>query len=122
MDASSFLTVSASLAGVMLGVSFWPQVYKVYRTKSARDLSIWMVALLLCASVVFFIYSIYFVQWPFLIANGLGIPALLLLVLGYVKYRDRRNEQGNEWEGVVAVDRAELEESAPAVDFFAEKS
>ena len=81
----TIILFSGSVAGFIIGASFWFQAYKIYKTKEVEDISLWMIILLLFASSILFFYGIYFNQIPFIITNGIGVPALVFVLIQYFK-------------------------------------
>ncbi|HYE54496.1 MAG TPA: SemiSWEET family transporter [Chitinophagaceae bacterium] len=70
------------LAGAFLsGVTFIPQVYKAWQTRSVGDLSIWMILIVLTSVIVWLVYGIYLNLLPVIIANAtILVLALMLLI------------------------------------------
>ncbi len=63
-------------------ITFIPQVYKTWQTKSAGDLSLVMLLIVCTSTVVWLIYAFALMLWPVIIANGI-ICALSLLLIYY---------------------------------------
>jgi MtN3 and saliva related transmembrane protein len=68
----------------LTSVTFIPQVYKTWKTKSAGDLSLTMMFIVLLSCIVWLIYAIALMLWPVIIANA--IIGLLSLMLIYFKF------------------------------------
>lgn len=62
-------------AGTLTTVAFLPQVLKVFRERSARDISLGMYLLFCTGVVAWLLYGLILVSWPIIIAN---IVTLLL--------------------------------------------
>lgn len=72
------------LAGAFLSsITFIPQVFKAWQTKSVGDLSVWMILIVLSSVIIWLIYGIYLDLLPVIIANSTIL--LLALVLLYFK-------------------------------------
>ena len=72
------------LAGAFLSsITFIPQVFKAWQTKSVGDLSVWMILIVLSSVIIWIIYGIYLDLLPVIIANSTIL--LLALVLLYFK-------------------------------------
>jgi MtN3 and saliva related transmembrane protein len=67
----------------LTSVTFLPQVYKVWKTKSARDLSLTMMLIVLLSTVVWLTYAFALMLWPVIIANS--IVCILSILLIYFK-------------------------------------
>ncbi len=67
----------------LTSVTFIPQVYKVWKTKSAGDLSLTMMLIVVLSTVVWLTYAFALMLWPVIIANS--IVCILSLLLIYFK-------------------------------------
>jgi MtN3 and saliva related transmembrane protein len=67
----------------LTAVTFVPQVYKSWQSKSVGDLSIWMVLIVITSTVVWLTYAFLIHSGPVIVANS--IVFLLTLVLLYFK-------------------------------------
>lgn len=65
------------------GITFIPQVYKAWQTRSVGDLSIWMLLIVLTSVIVWLVYGIYLNLLPVIVANSTILG--LILVLLYFK-------------------------------------
>ena len=65
-------------------VTFIPQVYKVWQTKSVNDLSLTMMVIVFTSTIIWLIYGIALNLWPVILANG--IICFLSLLLIYFKF------------------------------------
>jgi MtN3 and saliva related transmembrane protein len=68
----------------LTSITFIPQVYKTWQTKSAGDLSLTMLFIVLTSTVVWLVYAVALMLWPVIIANC--IIGLLCLMLIYFKF------------------------------------
>ena len=69
-------------AGATLAACYLPQVAKTWTTRSADDLSLWMVVLTLLSAVLYEIYAALLGLWPVVIMNGVfGVLVTIQLVL-----------------------------------------
>ena len=76
------------LAGFTTTVSFLPQVIRVYKTKSGRDISLWTMALLSFGVFLWLIYGSLIMSLPIIIANAVTlvlVSAILVLKLYYAR-------------------------------------
>jgi MtN3 and saliva related transmembrane protein len=79
-------------AGVMGGFSLLPQVLKVLRTKSTKDISREMFLLLAGSIFLWLIYGLFLNNFPIIIANFFGfIQALIIL---YFKIENQLKKRG----------------------------
>lgn len=68
------------LGAFLSGITFIPQVYKAWQSRSVGDLSSWMLMIVLTSVIVWLVYGIYLKLMPVIIANSV-ILALALLLL-----------------------------------------
>jgi len=81
------------LAGTLTTASFVPQVWKIWTTKSARDLS-WGMAAVFCAGVsLWLVYGILINAPSIIIANA--ITFALSLAICIMKYRFDQQDIGD---------------------------
>ncbi len=69
----------------LTSITFIPQVYKSWQSKSVGDLSIWMILIVLTSSIVWLIYAFAINSGPVIVANT--VVLVLTLVLFYFKLR-----------------------------------
>ncbi len=62
------------------------QVIKIFKRKSAKDISITSYSILLSGSVVWILYGWKIDSWPILLTNGIMFCNLFLIVLGWFLY------------------------------------
>jgi MtN3 and saliva related transmembrane protein len=76
------------LAGILTTLSYFPQVIKTWKTRSADDFSsAWIVAL--CAGLtLWFLYGIYIKDTIVMLFNMLGL--IQLLIIAFVKFSAKR--------------------------------
>ena len=86
------------VAGVLTTGAFVPQVWKIYRSKSGRDVSARMFSLLSAGVVLWLIYGILLQSLPLILTNGVTLFLSLAIIVLKVRYsraqlgaqRDRR--------------------------------
>ncbi|MBL7861200.1 MAG: hypothetical protein JNJ65_08560 [Cyclobacteriaceae bacterium] len=79
----NYIDLIGYFGSFLTSITFIPQVYKTWQTKSAGDLSLTMLFIVLTSTVVWLIYAVALVLWPVIIANS--IIGLLSLMLIYFK-------------------------------------
>ncbi len=76
-------------AGILLTLSFLPQILKTYRLKQADEISMVMLAITLASAILYELYAWLLGLWPVFIMNG--IFSLLIAVEIWLKiYYDRQ--------------------------------
>ncbi|MBS1543177.1 MAG: hypothetical protein JST14_06055 [Bacteroidetes bacterium] len=68
----------------LTSVTFIPQVYKVWKTKSVKDLSLAMMLIVVLSTIVWLTYAFALMLWPVILANS--IVFVLSLMLIYFKF------------------------------------
>ncbi len=74
-------------AGLCTTASFIPQIVRILRTKSAEDVSLVMILILLAGTVLWLGYGIMIAALPIIISNGVTFLLVSLLLLCKIKYR-----------------------------------
>ena len=73
------------LAGALITFSYIPQVIRLFRLKSAREISLLFTALLIAGLIVWLIYGVMLGLVPVIVWNSIGI--VMGVVLLYAKIR-----------------------------------
>ncbi len=70
------------IAGFCTTIAFVPQVLKVWRSRSARDISLGMYLLFTFGLICWLVYGLIVMSWPIIIANmvTLFLAALILIM------------------------------------------
>lgn len=76
-------------AGCLTSGAAIPQVIKTYRTKHARDLSIWQLVLLDLGMLLWLIYGISLDDLPLILANAFSIVCYSGLITMKLRYAAR---------------------------------
>jgi MtN3 and saliva related transmembrane protein len=71
-------------------ITFIPQVYKAWQTKSVGDLSIWMVLIVITSTIVWLVYAFALHSGPVIAANVIVLALSLMLM--YFKLTFKRKE------------------------------
>lgn len=72
------------LGSFLTSITFIPQVYKAWKTKSVGDLSMWMISIVVFSTIVWLVYAFAISSGPVIVANS--IVFILSLLLIYFKY------------------------------------
>lgn len=62
-----------SVAATLTTVSFIPQVWKVWKTRHTKDISLIMYAAFTCGVALWLLYGILLGSWPIIIANSITV-------------------------------------------------
>lgn len=84
----SFMQILGFLAAVLTTVSFVPQVYKIYRTKRAEDVSTPMFVIFSTGVLFWLIYGVSMKSMPLILANAITLVLALMVLFLKWKYRE----------------------------------
>ena len=75
------LTLAGYLAAVLTTVSFVPQLIRVWRLRSARDISLTMFTVFSLGVFLWLVYGISLHSIPIILANGLTLALSLTILI-----------------------------------------
>lgn len=84
MDWNSIIGL---LAGLLTTVAFVPQVTKVWRTKSARDVSLKMFLVFSAGVALWLVYGVLLGEWPIILTNAVTLVLALAILAMKLRYR-----------------------------------
>ncbi len=79
------------VAGLLTTSSFFPQVWRTWRTRSAEDLSYGMLLLFLAGLLLWLLYGLILDSLPIVLANTVTIGLVLLLILMKRRFGGKEN-------------------------------
>jgi len=82
----NLIPILATILGVTTGLANIPQIIKIFKTKSAKDLSLTTNTIFLLSSIVWLLYGFQLINYPLIIANAIYIITYSLIVLGFFIY------------------------------------
>ena len=62
-----------AVAGALTTIAFIPQVWRIWTTRSARDLSLLMYSIFTCGVALWFYYGLLLGAWPIIACNGMTL-------------------------------------------------
>jgi len=78
------LETLATIVGIVGSFAMLPQIYRIFKRKSAKDLSIWTYAYMLVAGIIWVLYGLNIQSFPIIITNAIGCLAMIeLLLVGF---------------------------------------
>jgi MtN3 and saliva related transmembrane protein len=104
----NIVTSIGLIAGAITSLAAVPQVVRTYRTRHARDLSIWQPVLLVIGMLLWLIYGIFLRDLPLILANAFSILCYALLIFMKIYFKEDDNRQGN---GYIMKNKAHKEET-----------
>lgn len=85
-------TIVGTAASIASAVTFLPQVIKIWRTRSAKDLSAMTLFLLFVNVSLWLLYGILINDYPIMGTNGIVLSMIIAMI--YFKYRFGKNNVG----------------------------
>lgn len=80
------LETLATIVGIVGSFAMIPQVYRIFRRKSAQDISISTYAFLLIAGIIWVLYGFNIQSLPLIITNLIGSLTMIGVVIGWFLY------------------------------------
>jgi MtN3 and saliva related transmembrane protein len=84
MDA---ITIIGLIAALFTTVSLLPQLIKVYKTKSTKDISTGMFTLFGTGVLLWFVYGVFVNDLPIIVANSLAFIQAAVILFFKAKYK-----------------------------------
>ncbi len=81
----SATTLIGYIAGILTTIAFFPQAWRVWRTRSVHDISLPTFCIYFCGISLWLVYGIRLREQPIIIANAVSL--LLVLVIIIMKLR-----------------------------------
>lgn len=83
----TFLSYFATVFGTAMALGNLPQAYRIFKRKSAKDISIVTFSIWFFGALVWIMYGLEQGDVPLIIANSIGFFTLGLVIIGWVLYR-----------------------------------
>lgn len=80
----NYIDLMGYLGSFLSCITFIPQVYKTWQTRSAGDLSLSMLLIVFSSTIVWLVYAFALMLWPVIICNGIMFVLCSLLI--YFKF------------------------------------
>lgn len=81
------ITIVGLLGGTLTTISFFPQVIRIWKTRSTKDLSLSMFLLFAAGVVMWLIYGIFSRQWPIILANLVTLVLSIIILIFKAIYK-----------------------------------
>jgi MtN3 and saliva related transmembrane protein len=75
------------VAGTITSITFLPQVVKIWQTKSAKDLSLMMLLLLMLGVVLWLIYGLVVMSAAIIYTNSMVLAMSLIMLYFKLKFK-----------------------------------
>jgi len=87
-----YVAIIGYLAGGCTTIAVVPQIYKAWRTKTVRDVSTKMFAILTFGIFLWVIYGILKEDIPIIIANGISLSLNICMGITIIKFGNKTKE------------------------------
>ncbi len=81
------ITILGLVGGTLTTVSFLPQVFKTWRSRSAKDVSLWMFLILSLGIVMWIIYGFLIDSIPVIAANIVSFVLVFTILMLKIIFR-----------------------------------
>ena len=85
IDTNTITTIGY-IGAVLLDITLIPQLYKTFKSKQTRDISIYFMFLQIITCIFFLIYGILLNEAPIMMANSILMLELLVLLYAKILY------------------------------------
>ncbi len=75
------------IAGFFTTIAFLPQVIKVWRTKSTKDISIWMFLIFTTGVLLWLIYVLLIINYSLIIANTITLILSISILIAKILFK-----------------------------------
>ena len=89
-EEMDYINIIGLTAAAMGGIALFPQVLKVLRTKSTKDISREMIVILACSIFLWLVYGLLISDLPIIIANFFGLIQALIILFFKIKNQIKR--------------------------------
>jgi MtN3 and saliva related transmembrane protein len=78
---------------ILSSITFMPQVYQTWKTRSVKDLNIYMLLIVFSSTLIWIVYGVSRGLLPVIICNSI-ISLLSLLLIGFkIKFSNEQNQK-----------------------------
>ena len=81
-----YVDIIGYIATILSVSSFMPQVIKSWKTRSTKDISLYMYLILGAAQIFWFTYGILTKSWPLVVTNVIVFSLLLSILIPKIRF------------------------------------
>ncbi len=85
----NWIEVTGHVGSLLSSITFIPQVYQTWKTKSVEDLNLFMMLIVFTSTVVWLVYGAGMHLLPVVICNGIICGLSLLLIYFKLRYTQK---------------------------------
>jgi MtN3 and saliva related transmembrane protein len=89
----NFIAIFATIFGTIGGFANVPQIYKIFKRKSAKDISIITYTIVFIGTLTWLLYGIQLHDFPLIFCNVFGLFFVGLVILGWFIYGAEKNKK-----------------------------
>ena len=83
------INIVGAAGGIVSSVTFLPQVIKIWKTKSAKDLSMGTLLFLVLNVSLWLLYGIFTNLYPIIITNGIVLSMVFIMVYFKLTFKEQ---------------------------------
>lgn len=83
-----WIQIAGHTGALLSSITFVPQVYKVWTSKSVRDLSLTMMLIVFTSTIIWLVYGVALNLWPVILANGFICVLSMLLIYFKLTFKE----------------------------------
>jgi MtN3 and saliva related transmembrane protein len=76
----------ATITGVTSSFAMLPQIYRIFKRRSAKDISIWTYLYMLVAGMIWILYGLNIQSYPIWVTNLIGSLTMIGIIIGWFRY------------------------------------
>lgn len=84
---SEFIDVLGLVAGTLTTIAFLPQLLKIWKSKSAQDVSLVMMSTFCIGIFLWIVYGVVIGAMPIIVTNAVTLALALLILILKIRYR-----------------------------------
>lgn len=73
-----------------MSLGYYPQAYKIWKTKSSKDISIPAFIIFSSGTLTWFVYGLVIKDFPIIVGFVLGVIGSLAILILSLKYKDKK--------------------------------
>ncbi|WP_281541472.1 SemiSWEET family sugar transporter [Maribacter aestuarii] len=83
----TYIDILGIVAAILTTAAYVPQVYKTWKQKSTKDISLFMYLVLLTGVLLWSVYGFYIESLPIILANCITAVLVLFVLIMKLKYK-----------------------------------
>ena len=91
-----FIQISVTVVGFLMSIGYFPQAIRIYRKKSAEDISLSTFSVLSIGTLTWLLYGFYLHDWPIILSFMLGVIGSWSVLILSIYYKKQAKSKSNE--------------------------